>query len=125
MGKREARKGSGDMIPGNSHSRPASGAPCDSRRSALLLRPLGAQGFGPSGGSGRQPKGSPYEKNVVSEQAAKQPTIETGLSADADFNRIQQKPSCPQPLDRRVFYAVSRFSIVAFPVYPVRSRFAP
>ena len=43
---REARKGSGDNDPGNSHSRAACGTPCDSRRSAGLLRPLGAPGSG-------------------------------------------------------------------------------
>ena len=33
--------------PGNSHRRAPSVAPCDSRRSARLLRPLGAPGSGP------------------------------------------------------------------------------
>ena len=37
----------GDQSPGNSHSRTASGAPCDFRRSARLHRPLGAASFGP------------------------------------------------------------------------------
>ena len=35
--------------PGSLHSRTAGGAPCSSRRSASLLRPLGALGFGPTG----------------------------------------------------------------------------
>ncbi len=48
-------KGVRGTIPGNSHSRATSGAPCDSRRSAPLFRPLGARGSGPSGGFGRQP----------------------------------------------------------------------
>ena len=43
--QREARKGSGD--PGNSHSRAASGTPCDFRRSACLHPPLAAAGSGP------------------------------------------------------------------------------
>ena len=37
----------GDQSPGNSHSRAASGTPCDSRRSACLFPPLAAAGFGP------------------------------------------------------------------------------
>ena len=35
--------------PGSLHSRTAGGAPCSSRRSASLLRPQGALGFGPTG----------------------------------------------------------------------------
>ena len=74
---REARKGSGDNDPGNSHSRAACGTPCDSRRSAGLLRPLGAPG---SGSPGRVWGSSPivsYQENQVSEQGATRPTIET------------------------------------------------
>ncbi len=37
----------GDFRPGNSHSRDASVAPCDFRRSARLHRPQGAAGSGP------------------------------------------------------------------------------
>ena len=37
----------GDFSPGSLHSRTVAGAPCSSRRSASLLRPQGALGFGP------------------------------------------------------------------------------
>ena len=37
----------GDQSPGNSHSRAASGTPCDFRCSASLFRPLGALGSDP------------------------------------------------------------------------------
>ena len=46
--QREARKESGD--PGNSHSRAASGTPCDFRRSACLFPPQVAAGSGPRQG---------------------------------------------------------------------------
>ena len=43
--------------PGNLHSRPASGAPCSSRSSASLHRPLGALGSDPTGRGRRRSPG--------------------------------------------------------------------
>ena len=53
--------------PGNPHSRAACGTPCSSRRSASLLRPLGALGFGPTGRTRLQ---SPQTPSLGPEPAA-------------------------------------------------------
>ena len=68
--KREAEKGSGD--PGNSHSRAASGTPCDFRRSACLFPPLAAAGSGPGRGfRGEAPNVSHREAIKKRSQGAK------------------------------------------------------
>ena len=58
-----------------------------------------------AGFPGRQPK--PFHDNVVSEQAAKRPTIETGLNLQSEIvdAKQYQRPLSPSRAGERPFYA--------------------
>ena len=71
--------------PGSLHSRTAGGAPCSSRRSASLHRPLGALGFGPTG---RARLRSPQTPSLGSE-----PSAPCGIEAErALWDRSRARP---------------------------------
>ena len=73
-----------DESPGNSHSRAASGTPCESRRSVSLFRPQGVLDSSPLRQVWAAAQRSNHAgENAVSEQAARQPTIETGAICKA------------------------------------------
>ena len=72
--------------PGSLHSRTAGGAPCSSRRSASLLRPQGALGFGPTGRAQLQ---SPQPPSLGPEPAA---------ASGTEAHRRQWNRSPPPPV---------------------------